>query len=103
MFRYRTTDRIQRRYALDNYLNEFGGTKPGDLVEMAKQQVLSLSQARAAARALINKVGTGEDPAAERERLIDDIRAEPVKTREDLTGAYFKVPVFCVPSDDWAV
>lgn len=97
VFRYRTADGIQRRHALGVYLNEFAGTKPSEMVETAKQQVLSLSQARAAARLIINKVGSGEDPTAERERLIEDVRAEPIKTLNDLKDAYFQA----VETGEW--
>lgn len=97
VFRYRTSDGVQPRHSLGIYLNEFGSSGPSTLVETARQQVLSPSQARAAARDLINKVGSGEDPTAERERLIGEVRAEAIKTLDDLKDAYFEA----VETGDW--
>lgn len=90
MFRYRTRDGGKRRHSLGIYLNEFGGSTPGSLLETARQPVLALSLARIAARDLISEVGSGGEPTAEQYRLIEEVRAEPIKKLDNLKDADFK-------------
>ena len=59
VFRYRTADGVQRPYVLGIFLNDLDQSETETLPEGdAKRQALSLFQARALARDLINKVWT---------------------------------------------
>ena len=98
VFRYRTADGVQRRYALGIFLNDLDQSETETLPEGdAKRQALSLFQARALARDLINKVGVGQDPSSRREQVIEEARAEPIKSFNDLKDAYFKA----VETGEW--
>lgn len=97
VFRYRTRDGQQRRHALGIYLADYRGQLDEHVDPAAKKQVLSLAQARALARDIINQVGRGQDPSAERERALEEARAEPIKTLNDLKDAYFAA----VESGEW--
>ena len=90
VFRYRTADGMQRRHALGVYLSDFrADVELDDEDKDGKQQALTLSQARAAARDLINNVGKGHDPSAQRDGRVARAKAEPIKTMNDLKDAYF--------------
>jgi integrase len=98
VFRYRTGEGVQRRHALGVYLHEFAqNDNASGPNEDAKQQALSLSQARALARDLINKVGSGQDPSSQREQVIQEALAEPIKTFNNLKDAYFQA----VETGEW--
>ncbi len=98
VFRYRTADGVQRRHALGVYLDGLPGQVDDDVSdEDAKGKALNLAQARAAARAMINDVGRGKDPTAQRELRIAAEKAQPLKTLEDLKGAYFQA----VETGEW--
>lgn len=89
VFRYRNADGVQRRHTLGIYLDGFTGGG-GNAPDEAKHKALTLSQARAAARTLINQVGENQDPSADRELKISAAKAEPIKTLNDLRDIYFK-------------
>jgi integrase len=90
VFRYRTRDNVQRRHALGVYLHEFDQSDANTEINGdAKQQALSLSQARSAARDITNRVSIGQDPSSQREQILQEAKAEPIKTFNNLKDAYF--------------
>ncbi len=86
VFRYRSADGSQRRHAMGIYLDGMAGDES---VTDAKKRVLNLSQARADARDLINQVARGQDPSAVREARIAKVKAQSIKTLDDLQEVYF--------------
>lgn len=71
MVRYRTDDGVQRRFSLGLYPD------------------LSLSEARAKASEARGQARDGQDPAGTKRRKRAEAKAQPIKTYEDLSDAYF--------------
>ncbi len=71
MVRYRTDDGVQRRFSLGLYPD------------------LSLSDARAKASEARGQARDGHDPAGAKRRKRAEARAQPIKTYDDLSDAYF--------------